>query len=155
MSELVVYRISKVAYPVFDGMGAALEGGRWNSPGRAVVYGSEALSGSLLEILVHAGRLLKLPGRHHYARAFVPEDVAVEVVTGEEVAGWDEDPSPTAAAFGDRWYDERRTAILRVPAVSARPFGTHLLLNPTHPGFGRIRIEAPVPIEWDARLLTF
>jgi RES domain-containing protein len=154
MAQLVVYRISKVGYPVFDGTGAARQGGRWNSPGRPVVYGSEALAGSILEILTHAGRRLKIPGRHHCARAFVPEDVRIEVVTRGEVPGWNENPSPTAAAFGDRWYDEQRSAVLRVPAVSAQPFGTHLLLNPVHPDFGRVRIEAPVPIAWDARLLT-
>jgi RES domain-containing protein len=154
MPELVVYRVSKVRYPVFDGTGAALRGGRWNSPGRPVVYGSEALAGSLLEILVHAGRRLKIPGRHHCARAFVPEDVAVEVVAADRVRGWDDDPSSSAVAFGNRWYDEQRSAVLRVPAASARPFGTHLLLNPQHPDFARIRIEAPVPIDWDARLFA-
>jgi RES domain-containing protein len=152
MPETTVYRISKVRYPVFDGTGAAIEGGRWNSPGRPIVYGSEALAGCLLEILVQAGHRQKIPGKHHCARARVPEDVAIEVVDPVILEGWDANSSVAATAHGDRWYDEMRSAVLRVPAAAARPFGTNLLLNPHHPDFGKLVIEPPVPIVWDARL---
>ncbi|MBA4159959.1 MAG: RES domain-containing protein [Gemmatimonadetes bacterium] len=153
MREIRIYRVSKVRHPVFDGTGAAVQGGRWNSPGRRVIYGAETLAGSILEILVHAGNRQKLPGQHHCARAFAPEDVAIEEVDSARVPGWDADPPAAAIMHGDRWWDEGRTAILRVPAATAKPFGTHLLLNPHHPDYSRIRIEAPVAITWDARLL--
>ena len=37
----------------FTGEGARLYGGRWNSPGKAVIYTSEHQATAVLEILVH------------------------------------------------------------------------------------------------------
>lgn len=42
------------AVPLWDGTGAALVGGRWNSPGRPVIYGSLSYSCAMLEMLAHA-----------------------------------------------------------------------------------------------------
>jgi RES domain-containing protein len=147
-----VYRISKARYPVFDGTGASLEGGRWNAPGRVVVYASTCLAGSILEVIAHAGRLGRLPGAHHGARAHVPDDLPVEAVEPGDLVGWAEPDSATARASGDRWLSEARTAVLFVPAVTAQPFGYNVLLNPAHPDFARIEIEAPQAVVWDARL---
>ncbi|HEV2146854.1 MAG TPA: RES domain-containing protein [Longimicrobiaceae bacterium] len=147
-----VYRVAKARYPVFDGTGAYLEGGRWNSPGRPVVYGSTCLAGCLLEILVHAGRLQKVPGAHHCARAEIPDDLPVEVVDEARLPGWELEESSSARAYGDAWLAEGRTAVLSVPAAAARPLGRNLLLNPAHPDYPRIRVHAPAPISWDARL---
>jgi RES domain-containing protein len=148
-----VYRVVKSRYRerVFDGTGAYLWGGRWNSPGRPVVYAATCLQGNLLEILVHAGRVA-LPGPHHAARARLPDDLALERLTPEEVPGWEQPDSAVARAAGDRWLEEARTAVLHVPAASARPHGTNVLLNPLHPHFGRIRFDPAVPVEWDDRL---
>lgn len=147
-----VYRVAKAKYPVFDGTGAYLAGGRWNSPGRPVVYGSTCLAGCLLEVLVHAGRMQKLPGAHHCARADVPDDLAVEAVDEARLPGWDATDSPAARAYGDAWLAEGRSAVLSVPAAASRPFGRNLLLNPLHPDYARIRPHPPEPVAWDARL---
>lgn len=71
----------------FAGTGAFLAGGRWNSAGGAVVYAAECLAGSLLEILAHAGRRARLPGRHHCARAVIPDGVQIEVLSPDGVTG--------------------------------------------------------------------
>lgn len=146
-----LYRIAKTRHAVFDGTGAFLQGGRWNSPGRPVVYGSECLAGALLEILAHAGRRQKLPGPHHGARAFVSDEVELEVVDEAAVPGWEAEDSTVARAFGNGWLEEARTAVLSVPAATARPYGRHLLLNPEHADYARIRFEPPAPITWDVR----
>ncbi|HEX8390861.1 MAG TPA: RES domain-containing protein [Longimicrobium sp.] len=148
----VAYRVCKTRYPVFDGTGAAIGGGRWNSRGRPLIYCADSFAGALLEILVHANAPVALPGPHHCARAVFPDGLAVEILKEGDLPGWaDENPSPSRA-FGDRWLDEQRTAILSVPAATARPYGRNLLLNPVHPDFGRIILEAEVPVAWDARL---
>lgn len=147
-----VYRIAKTTYPVFDGTGAYLTGGRWNSPGRHAIYASVCLAGSLLEVLAHAGRRRKLPGLHHGARAYIPDDLEIEVTDEASVPGWQAEDSAIARAFGDEWLASARTAVLSVPALTARPYGQHLVLNPVHPGYTRIRIDDPIPINWDARL---
>lgn len=146
------YRIAKASHPVFDGTGAYLTGGRWNSPGRQAIYASTCLAGSLLEALAHAGQLRKLPGRHHCARAHIPDGLEIEVVDELRLAGWGDEDCTVAREYGDGWLGEARTAVLSVPALTARPYGRHLVLNPEHSGYARIRIEDAVPIVWDARL---
>ena len=51
---LRAYRIADVRQPIFDGNGAALYGGRWNSPGRRVIYAAETYAGAMLEKLAQA-----------------------------------------------------------------------------------------------------
>lgn len=148
----VVYRIAKAGYPVFDGTGASLAGGRWNSVGHPVIYAAECVAGSLLEILVYAGRRARLPGRHHCARAVIPEGVAVEVLSADVVAGWQREDSPEARDFGERWLSEARSVALSVPAVAAVPYGPNILLNPKHPEYALVRFESPMPMAWDAPL---
>lgn len=147
-----VYRVAKARYPCFDGTGAYLVGGRWNSPGRPVVYASSCLAGCLLETLVHAGPLARLPGVHHCARAHLPDDLPVEVADEAGLPGWEAEDSAVARAYGDAWLAESRTAVLSVPSAAARPFGRNFLLNPAHPDYPRVRVEPPGPIAWDARL---
>ena len=43
----------KHARSAFTGEGARLYGGRWNSPGTAIIYTAESQSLAVLEILVH------------------------------------------------------------------------------------------------------
>lgn len=148
----VAYRVAKATYPVFDGTGAYQTGGRWSSPGRSMIYASTCLAGCLLEILTHAGSRRKLPGLHHCARAVIPDDLEIEVVDESSLLGWDADDSAIAREYGDRWLAGARTAVLSVPALTARPYGRHWVLNPAHREYSRIDIEAHVPITWDARL---
>src|SRR5436305_6165167 len=52
------WRIVKAKHAVgaFNGEGARVAGGRWNSPGVAMVYTSESAALAALELLVHLGR---------------------------------------------------------------------------------------------------
>jgi RES domain-containing protein len=149
---IVVYRVCKTRYPVFDGTGAAIAGGRWNSRGRPLIYCADSYAGSLLEILVHANAPVALPGSHHCARAFIEDDIAIEVLEEADLPGWADEDAVISRGFGDLWLAEQRTAILSVPAATARPYGRNVLLNPLHPDYGRIVLEAPVEVRWDARL---
>ena len=147
-----IYRIVKSRYPVFDGTGAEKMGGRWNSPGRPVVYCADSMAGSLIEILVHANAPVKPPGPHHCGRAHLPGEVDVEVVEPEDLPGWDAADEEVPRAFGDSWLEEERSAVLVVPAATVRPYGRNVLLNPTHKDYPRIRREAAVAVRWDPRL---
>ena len=149
---IVAYRVCKTRYPVFDGTGAGLVGGRWNSRGHPLIYCADSFAGSLLEILVHANAPVALPGAHHCARALVAEDIPIEVLEEADLPGWADEDAVASRGFGDRWIEEQRTAILSVPAATARPYGRNLLLNPAHPDYGRIVLGPQVAVEWDARL---
>ena len=95
----IVYRMAKRRYPIYDGSGAALEGARWNSPGRLLIYASEHYATAILEKLVHAGRT-QLPGPHHAAAIEIPDDLPSEQFDPGMVVGWDSEDS---AAARDVW----------------------------------------------------
>lgn len=54
---MIVWRIAAAmpGYPAHDlsGGGAKFTGGRWNSPGRAAVYGPSSIALAVLETIVH------------------------------------------------------------------------------------------------------
>ena len=69
-----IYRVCRATYARLDGEGAKLVGGRWNSPGRSVVYMAETISLAVLENLVHmAGE--DFPTGYVVVEAVVPEDI--------------------------------------------------------------------------------
>ena len=146
-----VYRLAKRRYPIYDGSGAALEGARWNSPGRIVVYASEHYATALLEKLVHAGRT-QLPGAHHAAVIHIPDDLALEQFDPASAPGWDEEESAAARAYGDDWLRSQRTAVLIVPSIPGQPIERNFIINPSHPEAALIRVSPPFDVVWDGRL---
>ena len=147
----VAWRVAKQRHPAFDGTGAMLNGGRWNSPGRMVVYAADTFAGAILEILAHASRPRTLPGPHHAVRLEFAEDMS-ETIDAEALPGWDTRGSPEALRYGDRWLDDGRTAVLVVPAVASRPVGNLVIINPDHPDARRIAVSEPFAVPWDERL---
>jgi len=148
---LVAYRVFKAKHPPFDGAGAALIGGRWNTRGRPLIYCARSYAGALLEILVHA-QLRRLPGRHRCVVVEVPDDVSVETLDPANLPGWEAEDQRVSRAFGDRWLAEHRSAALLVPSLVARPFEQNVLINPAHRDSTRLRVPPPVSVTWDARL---
>lgn len=145
------WRVAKKRHPPYDGAGAARHGGRWNSPGRPVIYAADSFAGALLEILAHVLRPRTLPGPHHAVRIDIPADL-IEPLVPDDLPGWDDPDSPGARRFGDAWLHERRTPVLAVPAVSCRPVGQLFVINPLHPAASRIGVSEPFDVPWDDRL---
>jgi RES domain-containing protein len=146
-----VYRLAKRRYPVFDGTGAALEGARWNSPGRVLIYASEHYGTALLEKLVHAGRTA-LPGAHHAAAIAIPDDVAIETFEADALPGWELEDSSAARGYGDDWHASSRTAVLIVPSLPGQPIERNFIINPAHPDARRIEVGLSFDVTWDGRL---
>jgi RES domain-containing protein len=148
---MLLYRIADTRHPVWDGTGAFIMGGRFNSPGRMVIYAAQTYSCALLEVLAHAN-IGRLPANQTYVEASAPEGIAYEKWTADRLpAGWDSSDTKVARAFGDTWLDERRSAILLVPSVIAR-LDFNALVNPFHPDFQKITVSKPQPVIWDQRL---
>jgi RES domain-containing protein len=145
------WRVAKKRHPPFDATGALLHGGRWSSPGRAVIHAADTFAGALLEILAHALRPRTLPGPHHAVRIDIPDGL-IEVLDPDDLPGWDAKGSPEAVRFGDAWLAELRSPVLSVPAVPSRPIGRLHLINPLHPHAARIAVSAPFDVPWDERL---
>src|SRR5271170_6425613 len=128
------FRIADRRFPIFDGAGARLVGGRWNSPGRSVIYAAETFSGAMLEILAHAN-LNRLPRTQACVEIAIPDNIAIERVGINDVRGWQDEDQTAARGFGDQWLSELRTAVLMVPSIVTRGIEHNVLINPLHPDF--------------------
>lgn len=146
-----VFRVADRRFPIFDGTGASLIGGRWNSPGRSVIYAAETFAGALLEVLVHSN-LGRLPKTHAAIEIHIPDSVAVESLDGASLPGWDAENQLASRALGDKWLGTRRSAVLLVPSVVMRGRERNVLINPGHPDFAQIVASQPQDVQWDKRL---
>ena len=149
------YRLCKTKFlaSAFSGDGARIHGGRWNSPGLAMVYTSSSLSLATLEVLVH------LEDPDAFARLFswialeIPDDSVERLNPSILPADWSADEVNSASqATGDAWLRSLRTAVLAVPSV-VTPGERNYLLNPTHPRFSEIRIVGTQSFRPDPRLV--
>lgn len=151
---MIVWRIARQKYQRLDGEGARLNGGRWNSEGRPVVYASATLSLAALEYLVHVEPLL------------APSDlVAVEIeVLDDRDAGaqadpsrfppgdWQRYPAPEwQAELGDMWLDDGTFLWLAVPSVIV-PGEYNVLINPRHSRMDEVRVLSAHSFGFDQRL---
>jgi RES domain-containing protein len=138
------------AETAFDGEGARLYGGRWNSPGKRVVYTSGALSLAALETLVHLDPALSLP-RFLAFSVHIQESDITSVMLPANYAMIGPLPALTITRqLGDQWIDEGRYLALSVPSAIV-PQEFNILLNPLHPRFVSLVISPPVAFAVDAR----
>lgn len=147
--QITSYRLveDKHSRTAFDGEGARLFGGRWNSKGTPVVYTSDSLALCCLEILVH------LPS-YDFLKTYVYMKVLFDsklVSDAKVVDGWDARPvSRISQSIGDKWVKEGTSAVLRVPSVIV-PDGDNFLINFSHPDANRIKISDPISLDVDPR----
>jgi len=148
-----IYRIADARHPVWDGTGAAMLGGRWNSPGRPVIYGAASFACAMLEILVHAN-MGRVPATQVCVVAELPPEMAIERHAAADLpSAWDTEDLSISRGFGDLWHQQLRSAVLLVPSVVAR-LEFIALVNPLHPQAGQIRLQPSQPVIWDQRLFT-
>ncbi|HKW76327.1 MAG TPA: RES domain-containing protein [Terriglobales bacterium] len=145
------FRIADRRFPIFDGTGASLIGGRWNSPGRAMIYAAETFAGAVLEILAHSN-LGGIPQTHALVETTIPEAVSMEAIGKSDLRGWGADDQIASRRYGDQWLLEQRSAVLLVPSVVSGGRERNVLINPEHPGFARIVAGKPQELRWDKRL---
>ncbi len=152
MSTIPAYRIVKKKYSegAFDGEGARLFGGRWNSKGNSCVYlaGSESLA--ILEILVH---IEAQPILDHYDlfELQLPKETTMFLKALPE--NWREEPAPPETAeLGDGWLETNISLALAIPSVIV-PREWNFILNPNHSEFERVITQAEaLQFDLDPRL---
>jgi RES domain-containing protein len=145
-----LWRIVSGRHPVWSAEGARRVGGRWNAPGQGVVYAALAYSTAMLEVLVHANAGAP-PAGARYASAEAGEEVPVERLDVADLPGWDAPGLEASRAYGRRWWEERRSAVLLVPSVVTK-LDWNAVVNPEHPAAAGIAASAERPVSWDARL---
>jgi RES domain-containing protein len=141
-----VYRVCRSIHARLDGAGAMRVGGRWNSPGKRVVYMAQSISLAVLENLVHMNKV-DFPVGYVSVSAIIPDHV--RVLTGQELRASSAVSGPRE--LGDHWVESLTTAVLEVRSVVV-PLECNYLLNPGHRDFGEILVEPGVPFVFDERL---
>jgi RES domain-containing protein len=131
-----LWRLLKTRYAAtaFDGEGARINGGRWNSPGTRVAYASSNSALAVLEVLVHMMAGSVLPG-YSLVRAHVPDSLVEALPASELPKRWRAFPvPPEVQAIGDAWVQSGRALALTVPSAIVE--GSHnVLINPQHAVF--------------------
>lgn len=151
---MILWRLTRSAYPNLDGEGARLHGGRWNSEGVPVVYLSSSLSLAALEYLVHID-IEDAPTDLVALKVEVPDTASVEDVGIETLPDdWFSVPDhPVCVGLGDTWVQNGESLLLRVPSALIR-VESNVLLNPRHPDAGGLRVLGAEPFAFDSRLLA-
>jgi RES domain-containing protein len=135
----------------FTGEGARLYGGRWNSPGTAMVYAAESQALAVLEMLIHldSSELLR---KYLLFEVAMDEADVMDLDRSVLPRNWKESPPPAhVQRIGDNWVASEASAVLRVPSTLV-PGECNFLLNPKHKNFRRLKIGKPVSFHFDARL---
>ena len=143
---------SRFSATAFDGEGARLYGGRWNSQGTRVAYASESIALTVLETLVH----LQNPGvlsSYSLVSLQFPEELVEILKISELPPDWRASPGPPEIQrIGDQWITSSRSVVLSVPSVIV-PSARNYLLNPMHRDFDRVAIDPAEAFVFDKRLL--
>lgn len=131
-----LYRIVQTRHlaTAWSGAGAQLYGGRWNPPGRPVVYVTTSISLAILEILVHLQNSM-LMRSYTLLSIEVPEELLDTLEVSELASDWrSASPPDSTQRQGDAWLEEGDYVGLKVPSVIVLS-EYNVLLNPQHPAF--------------------
>jgi RES domain-containing protein len=146
-----IFKRKHAARP-FDGEGARLTGGRWNSKGNRVVYTAEHCSLAVLELLVHLDKSSVLPAYSVCPVSF--DETLVERLDRSRLpANWRRSLAPPELAkIGDAWLGAMSSVVLEVPSAVIE-IENNYLINPRHPDFTSLIVGKPQPFMFDTRLL--
>lgn len=145
---VAMYRVCRCIYARLDGEGSRKVGGRWNSPGRPVVYMAESVALAVLENLVHMSRQ-DYPTGYVVVEAIVPDHV--RILDHLRFLDFRLDVPMRERKAGDDWLTSGASAVLRVPSAVVQGEWNYLI-NPQHLDSAQITVEPPVPIRFDERL---
>src|SRR5262249_8582818 len=143
---------ARFAASAFDGEGARVAGGRWNSPGLPVVYTADSAALAALELLVNLGRGSLLSSFVLISCTF-DEALVLRLDRSRLPHNWRAYPAPpTLQTLGDAWLHSGTSAVLEVPSAVIDT-AVNYLFNPRHPDFVSITRAKPHQFEFDLRLL--
>ena len=151
---ITAWRIVKAKHQsrAFDGEGARVAGGRWNSPGLPMVYTAQSAALAALEILVHLNSGAQLSSYVLIPCSF-GDRVVLRLDRGRLPANWRAHPAvPQLQLLGDAWLKSGLSAALEVPGVIIQSESNYLL-NPLHSDFASIEVGPAQTFDFDARLV--
>lgn len=147
-----VYRLSKTIFAKnLSGFGAEKFGGRWNSPGRAMVYTSESRALSMTEIAVRTP-MGNIPDDYSLITLDIPSGSIFVMQSKDLPSDWKTiPPSRSTRLLGDKFIDEKKYLTMKVPSVVVQG-EFNFLLNPQHKRMLQVEIISIEPFQFDSRL---
>lgn len=145
---MIVYRLCKAAHVALDGEGARLYGGRWNAPGRPMIYTAASPSLAVLEVMVHLDLTSDL----------LPDDLRLLTIELPDDAPFAElAPCPTednaCLAAGEVFLHDGAALGLMVRSVIV-PQEQNILINPRHYDMTRVSLRSNDAFEIDPRFFA-
>lgn len=149
-----LFRLSRKKYSqTLSGKGAAIRGGRWNSPGMEVIYTAANRSLAMAEVAVHLS-YQDLPDDYMMMTIAVPDGKnTLEIPLKELPLDWQIFPAINATQkIGDKWLTKNKYLLLKVPSVVTQG-DYNFLINPDHKDFRSVKIHSLEQFKFDRRLI--
>ncbi|MEO6329285.1 MAG: RES family NAD+ phosphorylase [Ginsengibacter sp.] len=147
---MIVFRISNELYKNdISGNGSAVNGSRWNSKGKRMVYTGEYISLVILESLVHL-KHADIPDNQYLLQIEIPQADFSEIRQSKIKDDWQEELNYTQW-IGDQFILAGKSLVLKVPSAVV-PQEHNFLLNPLHTDFKKIKIVSSELLNLDKRL---
>jgi RES domain-containing protein len=151
---ITAWRITQAIHvdSAFNGIGAWLEGGRWNRPGVHMVYTAQFLSLAVLEMMVHLPEDALLYSRYVRIPVQFESSQVIEVPLSSLPEDWNSNPPPESTQkIGTAWAMGKKSLVLKVPSsVISEEY--NYLINPLGPGADRLQFGEVEPFKFDPRI---
>jgi RES domain-containing protein len=132
------------------GDGAFQYGGRWNSPGKRVIYTAPSVAAAALEVIAHAGSVLE---GYVAIELDVPPRLVTELHMTKAPKDWQR-RLRWCQAQGDKWVESGSSVGLVVPSaiLGIDVPERNVVLNVEHPDFAKVRALRSIDVWLDERL---
>jgi RES domain-containing protein len=146
-----LYRIAKTSYiSDLSGAGAKMYGGRWNRPGMAMLYTSQARSLAVLELIVHFNSSAALKLDYSFLTLNISENLIFDVDISLLPTNNLNINQNSLWEISENYFLKRDILALRVPSVViSEEF--NVLLNPNHSLYKEIIPQKIEKISLDER----
>jgi len=150
---MLVYRLTKEKYKdSLSGKGAAIRGGRWNSPGIELIYTASNRALAMTEVAVHV-TFEMMPNTYWMIEIEIPDALDIELYTSLPKE-WNAFPYNDATRkIGDKFALENKSIGMKVPSAVVQK-EWNILINPSHVDFKKIKIINTEPFQLDRRLFA-
>lgn len=148
---MTIYRLSIEQYKDdISGTGAKLYGGRWNTAGIPVLYSTENISLSVLEILVRTNINL-IPLHYYLLKIELPDNAAINTINKNKLKKeWKTDIGYTQW-IGNEFLKSNKSLVLKIPSAIVDE-EHNFIINTEHIEFKKMKITSSKKFSFDKRL---
>jgi RES domain-containing protein len=146
---MILYRCAlKKWIKDLSGKGAYLHGGRWNSPGRFMVYAAE---NNVLAALEVALRIPLESISSDYLMISLEISGSIPIYRPKLPGNWNLQTEVTRS-IGDEFIKKGKYLLMKVPSALITD-SFNFLINPNHPDIKKMKLMEPRTILFDKRLM--